>query len=750
MLESTDDVLLEKTFSSIICKSLGEEPLQVIKKRLAEKYGISFYQAVNQHYEKLSDILKENFAEGGAANIEKQFFEAIINSQKQTTNESKEKVIADPKIVRQIMEDFGDAGMVSIINTAIKKPNVVLEILKSESSKLQQPSGYQKINKFADDGLLKPLGKSNSNSYTSTLKSQKFLLLSLLAVVATYLSRSLFTSDQFIWISGPAYAIGPGLATILAFVIVVRYQSLKSDHGKAILMFAIANSCWFIAEQIWTLYVALKVDPFPSEADFFYLAAYPFYTAFVLYYVLPIKKFITNKVIIFSTVISVTFLLPSLLVTYNINFEESSYLKIAIALAYPVADSFLLCFCVIGILYFFRGARNYFWGLVLIGFILTFIADTIFLYMTVDDSYYVGHPVDSLWLVTYILFIFALNDYIKRVRTHEYQDVVEQISESIRVETINRLIIPLVFLTIITVSVLTIIFFNYYSFGEERQDYTGVLIGIFAIIGVFSVMTFLLVGNLRKLITLHTAEIEERQNELREIDKRKEEFTSMIAHELKTPLMPILGWCNVLKKNQVLGKLTPKQSMAVDKILSNTRKLITLVNDLLDVQKLDLKKVRFNYENIDVTYLLDSIISNVSNIAKQKNVQIVNSSTQSFVIESDKHRLEQVLNNFIYNAIDFVPKWTGRIEINAKKDSKTAIFYVKDNGSGIEPEKQKDLFKKFYQTDTSATRKHGGSGLGLSICQGIVEGLAGKTWVESEVGKGTTFYFKIPLYSKHI
>lgn len=152
MLESTNGALLEKTFSSIIRKSLGEKPLQVIKKRLAEKYGISLYQAVTQHYEKLSDILKENFAEGGASNIEKQFLATIINSQKQTTSESKERIISDYELVKKIMEDLGDTDMMSIINNVMKKPKLVLEILKS--CKLPQTSGYRKINKLVDDGLL--------------------------------------------------------------------------------------------------------------------------------------------------------------------------------------------------------------------------------------------------------------------------------------------------------------------------------------------------------------------------------------------------------------------------------------------------------------------------------------------------------------------------------------------------------------------------------------------------------------------
>jgi len=103
-----------------------------------------------------------------------------------------------------------------------------------------------------------------------------------------------------------------------------------------------------------------------------------------------------------------------------------------------------------------------------------------------------------------------------------------------------------------------------------------------------------------------------------------------------------------------------------------------------------------------------------------------------------------VLNNLINNAIDFVPKDTARIEINAQMDNSEILFSVKDNGSGIKSDEQKNLFKKFYQLDTSPTRKHGGSGLGLSICKGIIEGLGGRIWVESKVGEGTTFYFVLP------
>ena len=113
---------------------------------------------------------------------------------------------------------------------------------------------------------------------------------------------------------------------------------------------------------------------------------------------------------------------------------------------------------------------------------------------------------------------------------------------------------------------------------------------------------------------------------------------------------------------------------------------------------------------------------------------------------TDRERLEQVLNHLILNAIDFTSKG-GKIEFGAQTKEKEIIFYVKDNGIGIPFEKQKDLFKKFYERGT-IERRHGGTSLGLSICKGIVEALGGKIWVESEPDKGAILYFSIPQVNK--
>ncbi len=228
------------------------------------------------------------------------------------------------------------------------------------------------------------------------------------------------------------------------------------------------------------------------------------------------------------------------------------------------------------------------------------------------------------------------------------------------------------------------------------------------------------------------------------IEKQKEEFASMVTHELKTPLTPIIGWCQTLKNPKLIGQLNSKQLNAVDVIHRNAKRLLQLVGDILDVQKLNLNRMRFDSQPVDVDDLLNYMYINLQNVMAQKNIKQINSTKEQLTVRSDRNRIEQVLNNLILNAVDFVPSEGGKIEYGAQSKGDEILFYVKDNGTGISPEKQKNLFHKFYQIDTSVTRKHGGSGLGLAIAKGIIESLEGKIWVESELGKGASFYFTIP------
>src|SRR3989475_374058 len=248
----------------------------------------------------------------------------------------------------------------------------------------------------------------------------------------------------------------------------------------------------------------------------------------------------------------------------------------------------------------------------------------------------------------------------------------------------------------------------------------------------------------RKLLEAKEARIREHYEELKKIDVSKEEFTSMISHELKTPLTPIMGWCQALKNPNIMGHLNPKQLQALDAILTNAVKLKDLVGDMLDAQKLDMKKMKFDHNDVDVTEMMTFMEKNLQSAMEPKHIEFVNSTKENLTLKGDRSRLEQILNNIILNAVDFVPNEKGRIEMRAESKDSKILFTVKDNGIGIPKKKQDRLFTQFYQLDTSATRKHGGSGLGLSICKGIVAAMGGEIWLDSDEGKGATFYFTIP------
>ncbi len=231
---------------------------------------------------------------------------------------------------------------------------------------------------------------------------------------------------------------------------------------------------------------------------------------------------------------------------------------------------------------------------------------------------------------------------------------------------------------------------------------------------------------------------------LKEMDTRKTEFMSMISHELKTPIMPIMGYLQMLKKQELMGKLNEKQLDALNEISISTEKLQKLIQDVLIAQKIDLGKLSVERDIIESKKLVEGSYKAFGPICKEKDVQLILSLGTNEMVYSDNDRISQVFSNLISNALAFLPEAGGEIEIGTQDNSDTVIFFVRDNGVGISEEQQKNIFKKFYQVDTSSKRKKEGSGLGLSICEGIVKALGGKMWVKSKLNHGTTFFFDLP------
>ncbi len=224
---------------------------------------------------------------------------------------------------------------------------------------------------------------------------------------------------------------------------------------------------------------------------------------------------------------------------------------------------------------------------------------------------------------------------------------------------------------------------------------------------------------------------------------QKEEFISMITHELKTPLTPIIGFCQALGNPEILGTLTPKQKDAVEIISKNANRLQSIIGDLLDSHRLDFHKIKFNFNEVNVVELINSVINNYEKEIESKKIQVTVDAKSPILLTTDKQRVEQVLTNILVNSIDFVATDTGKIFVKAKLQKDNVLFTIQDNGTGIPPEEIDRVFDSFSQIDTALTRKHGGAGLGLAICKALVTKLGGKIWVESQLGKGATFYFTI-------
>ena len=250
------------------------------------------------------------------------------------------------------------------------------------------------------------------------------------------------------------------------------------------------------------------------------------------------------------------------------------------------------------------------------------------------------------------------------------------------------------------------------------------------------------VGQLVENFNMMSNTIKEKEEESKKTDIAKDEFLAMITHELKTPLVPIQGYADILLSEH-LGKLTVKQKERINIIKSSSETLLSIISDLLDAQKLELGQLRMAKINSGIKDTVEKGIEPLKLEAESNNIEIITNG-ENISIEHDPERISQVISNLIKNSIASIHPNKGKIEINIEDSPNQVKINVKDNGIGIPKDKQKDLFKKFYQVDATLTRESGGSGLGLAICKGIIENHFGEISVNSETNQGATFSFTLP------
>ncbi len=236
----------------------------------------------------------------------------------------------------------------------------------------------------------------------------------------------------------------------------------------------------------------------------------------------------------------------------------------------------------------------------------------------------------------------------------------------------------------------------------------------------------------------------EANEELSQATQAKSEFLSHMSHKLRTPLNIIIGFSELMI-DEAMGEINDNQRQCLSDILDSSHHLLNLINDILDLSKIESGKMELKLENISLSKIIESLTRTMMPILtpmKQSlDVEIENDLPP---LHADKAKLKQVLFNLLSNATRFSPD-RGKLKIEAVRKGDWCQVSVIDNGTGIKKEDQKRIFEPFCQLDNPPTREKSGTGLGLTLVKQIVEKHGGQIWVESEYGKGSRFIFTLPL-----
>ena len=243
---------------------------------------------------------------------------------------------------------------------------------------------------------------------------------------------------------------------------------------------------------------------------------------------------------------------------------------------------------------------------------------------------------------------------------------------------------------------------------------------------------------------LHQAntQLETRNREVEKANRLKSNFLATMSHELRTPLNSIIGFSDLLAE-QSSGRLTQKQERFVGNIAESSRHLLALVNDILDLSKIEAGRFELKYESFSMSVAIEEVLSTVRPLAAVKRIELSTELSDELTLYADRVRLREVLYNLLSNAIKFTPE-DGCVRLVARSDEALLRVSVIDTGIGIPRDEREAIFEPFHQLPAPVQGVREGTGLGLSITKLLVEKHGGRIWVESEPAKGSKFHFTLP------
>ena len=565
------------------------------------------------------------------------------------------------------------------------------------------------------------------------------LIATLLAITLIYQSRPFLDDAQFAWISVPTYSILPALMTAYSSILAVKLYRQKHFQAKAFLFFALGSGCLFVAEQIWQAYDHIwEGSPFPSEADIFYLASYPFFFVFLFQSLKPILNSISKNVWLFAIGLSIAFTIPSIIAAHD-DISGDEAFAVSIALAYPILASVKLAPAIIGIMYLIKGEANFSWMLILFGFIIYSISDTFFLFAELDGTYYDGHPVDLLFVYSFLFLIAALHVRLKitKMPSSERQDMF--FTENVKFETISRFGIPLT-VAIICLVILISLFEAVLIQTDEQVSNQNLMLGVVSMLAIFVIIVLTINKNLSRLVKMRTNELIEQRDNLENLVEEKTqeilkserlsaigELSGRLAHDLRNPLSDMKMSVDLLKQDSSDSKISdPIITKRISLIEKSIERISHQVDDVLGYVRISPLKL----SNISVSKL---VVNSTQKINVPNDVHVIISDS-NLKIDCDADKLDAVFINLIVNSIQAMHEG-GKIEINMYEKENMAVLEFIDSGEGIPEEHLEKVFDPLFTT------KQKGTGLGLASCRNIVEQHQGTISVKNNP---TTFTIELP------
>jgi signal transduction histidine kinase len=244
-------------------------------------------------------------------------------------------------------------------------------------------------------------------------------------------------------------------------------------------------------------------------------------------------------------------------------------------------------------------------------------------------------------------------------------------------------------------------------------------------------------------LTLKNEQLAARNREVERANSLKTEFLASMSHELRTPLHTIIGFSELLAE-QLEGPLTGKQQRFVGHILQDARHLLELINEILDISKIESGRLELKRESFDFNACVEEVIGGMRHHAGTKNITLENKNSFNQSLYADRVRLKEILYNLLNNAVKFTPEG-GRVWVEARRQDDNLQISVCDNGIGIPEKEQPSIFEKFYQVGDSTGGIREGTGLGLPITKHLIELHGGTISVTSQPGKGSSFRLVLPL-----